>query len=200
MEARMGDRLNVFVGELRRRRVFRAAMFYLVGSWTVVEIAATVFPLFEWPLWSIRVVLYVLMACFPVAMVGAWAFDLSPDGLRRTEPTPAPARGGVAGEPRSNIASALLYVLLGITISSVGFGSYLYSTRYLRRAEATLNDRPGADVPNRAVTLFSRAMVYEDVGRRDDAMALYRSITEEFPDMEEAREALRKLEGDSIGR
>jgi len=200
MAARIEDRVNVFVGELRRRRVFRAAMFYLVGSWTVVEIAATVFPLFEWPLWSIRAVLYGVLAFFPVAMVGAWTFDLGPDGLRRTEPLAAPARGTVGGQPRSNIARAFLYVLLGITISTVGFGGYLYATRYLRRAEATLNAQPGDDVPARAITLYSHGIMYAEMGRREKAIATFRQLVQEFPEMTEARAALQALTADAAGR
>lgn len=189
------SRVNVFIGEMRRRRVFRVAMYYLIGSWTLVQVAATIFPLFEWPLWTIRAVLYAIVACFPLAVVGAWTYELTPDGLRRTEQRLPTVQSTLVASPRSSIARALLYVLLGIVISSAGFGGYLYTTRYLRQAETTLSET----IPTRAIILYSRAQAYEDYGRREDAIAHYRMAIDEFPAFEEARQRLAILTGDSIG-
>jgi tetratricopeptide (TPR) repeat protein len=197
MTTQTTDRANLIIGELGRRRVFRAAIYYLVGAWTLVQIAATIFPLFEWPLWTIRAVLYGVLALFPLALDAAWVFDLTPDGLRRTERRMTPVQPALVSSPPSNVGRAFLYVILGVVISSSGFGGYLYFTRYLRQAETELRDQPGETIPARAITLYSKAQMYEDIGRRDEAIELYRTLVLEFPDIEEARQRLAALTGDS---
>lgn len=68
--------------ELRRRNVFRVALFYLVASWLVVQIAETVLPVFDVPDVFVRGIIVVLAIGFVPALVFAWAFELTPDGLK----------------------------------------------------------------------------------------------------------------------
>jgi adenylate cyclase len=74
-----------FFAELQRRNVYKVAIAYGVVSWLLVQIATQVFPFFEIPNWAIRLVIIVLMLGFPVALVFAWVFELTPEGLKRTE-------------------------------------------------------------------------------------------------------------------
>jgi hypothetical protein len=62
--------------------------------------------------------------------------------------------------------------------------------------DATVDERKSREIPPEAVTLFSRAQVYEDGGQKDRAIALYRRLTTEFPDMVQAQQALEQLTGD----
>ncbi len=91
--------------ELRRRKVIRAAAVYFIVAWLVVEAASVVFPELLLPDWSVRLVLALAILGFPLAMVLAWAFDLSPDGLQRekpvTETVPEPAPAGNGDIPQS---------------------------------------------------------------------------------------------------
>jgi TolB-like protein len=80
--------------ELRRRKVIRVAVAYLVVAWLLVQIAATIEPALDLPSWFDTFVIVVTAIGFPIAVVLAWAFDITPDGVRRT----APAAGGGAGE------------------------------------------------------------------------------------------------------
>ena len=74
-----------FFAELKRRHVYRIAIAYAVVAWLLTQIATQVLPFFEIPNWAVRLVVLLLVIGFPVALVLAWAFDLTPDGIKRTE-------------------------------------------------------------------------------------------------------------------
>ena len=74
-----------FFSELQRRNVYRLAVTYAVASWLLIQIATQVFPIFDIPNWAIRVVVLLLFLGFPVALILAWAFELTPEGIKRTE-------------------------------------------------------------------------------------------------------------------
>src|SRR5437764_3318347 len=74
-----------FFGELKRRNVYKLAVAYAVVSWLLIQIATQVFPFFEIPTWSVRLVIIALVLGFPVALLLSWAFDLTPAGIRRTD-------------------------------------------------------------------------------------------------------------------
>src|SRR3954451_18612808 len=81
------DRMNRrnFFGELRRRNVYRVAAAYAVVAWLIIQIAASTFPVLEIPSWCVRLVIVLLALGLPVALIMAWAYELTPDGLKRTE-------------------------------------------------------------------------------------------------------------------
>jgi TolB-like protein/Tfp pilus assembly protein PilF len=74
-----------FFAELQRRHVYRVAVAYGVVSWLLIQIATQVFPFFEIPNWTVRMVVIVLLLGFPVALVLAWAYELTPEGLKRAD-------------------------------------------------------------------------------------------------------------------
>src|SRR6185436_15147580 len=80
--------LKQFIVELRRRNVYRAAAAYGVVAWLLVQIATQVFPFFDIPNTTVRLVILSLLIGFPVAMVGAWIFEWTPAGLKRTSDVP----------------------------------------------------------------------------------------------------------------
>ncbi|MFN2623635.1 MAG: tetratricopeptide repeat protein [Chthoniobacterales bacterium] len=77
-----------FLGELQRRNVYRVAVTYAVVSWVLIQIATQVFPFFEIPNWAVRLVVLLLILGFPAALLLAWAFELTPEGIKRTEDVP----------------------------------------------------------------------------------------------------------------
>ena len=81
----MADPMNPkrFFGELKRRNVYKVAVAYAVASWLLIQIATQVFPFFEIPNWAVRLVVLVLIAGFPVALVFSWAFEITPEGIKR---------------------------------------------------------------------------------------------------------------------
>ena len=75
--------MNRFVAELKRRNVPRIAAFYAAAGWLVVQIATQVLPVFEMPTWMMRVVVVAVVLGFPCALLFAWFYELTPDGLKR---------------------------------------------------------------------------------------------------------------------
>jgi TolB-like protein len=74
-----------FFGELKRRNIYKVAVAYAVVTWLVIQAASIVLPTFEAPPWILKVIIFVLMIGFPLALIFAWAFELTPEGLKRTE-------------------------------------------------------------------------------------------------------------------
>ena len=74
-----------FFSELKRRNVYKVAVAYAVVGWLLVQVATQVFPFFEIPNWAVRLVVLAIVIGFPIALVIAWAFELTPQGLKRTE-------------------------------------------------------------------------------------------------------------------
>ena len=108
--------MSGFFEELKRRKVYRVAIAYIVASWALAQGIAQVFPVFDIPNSRIRVVILLLLIGFPIALVLAWIFDITPSGIERTstaQPVKAPARR------RRNL---LWLGIAGIAISTaVGF-------------------------------------------------------------------------------
>jgi serine/threonine-protein kinase len=92
----MNDKQSFF-SELKRRNVYKVAITYAVVAWLLIQIATQVFPFFEVPNWAVRLVVLLLVIGFPIALVLAWAFELTPQGIKRTESADAArerSRGG----------------------------------------------------------------------------------------------------------
>src|SRR5438477_7671459 len=79
------DRVRSFFVELKRRKVYRVAVAYAVAGWLMVQIATQVFPFFEVPNWTVRLVVIALVLGFPIALILSWMFDITPQGIRRTD-------------------------------------------------------------------------------------------------------------------
>jgi TolB-like protein/Flp pilus assembly protein TadD len=76
---------NNFFAELKRRNVYKVAIAYAVVAWLLMQVASQIFPFFEIPNWAVRLVVLLLVIGFPVAVILAWAFELTPEGIKRTE-------------------------------------------------------------------------------------------------------------------
>jgi uncharacterized membrane protein len=74
-----------FFAELKRRKVYRVAIAYAVASWLLIQIATQTFPFFDIPNWAVRLEIGLLVLGFPIAMILAWAYDLTPGGIVRTD-------------------------------------------------------------------------------------------------------------------
>ena len=77
-----------FFGELRRRNVYRVAVAYGIVAWLITQVATQTFPFLEIPNWCVRLVIVLLVLGFPIAMILAWAYELTPEGIKRTETVP----------------------------------------------------------------------------------------------------------------
>ena len=73
--------MNLF-NELKRRNVFRAAIVYLVASWLLIQLADILVPMLTLPEWVSRLVFLLLLILFVPTLIGAWALELTPEGLK----------------------------------------------------------------------------------------------------------------------
>ena len=99
-----------FFAELKRRNVYKVAVAYGVVAWLLMQIASQIFPFFEIPNWVVRLVVLLLIIGFPVALIIAWAFEVTPEGVKRTEAADA------AGQ-RSRGVAWIYVVLIGVALS-----------------------------------------------------------------------------------
>jgi TolB-like protein/Flp pilus assembly protein TadD len=123
---------NIFT-ELKRRNVYKVAVAYAVVAWLLMQIASQIFPFFEIPNWVVRLVVLLLVIGFPIALIIAWAFEVTPEGIKRTEAADA------AGQ-RSR-GSAWIYVVLIGAALSVGLffvGRYTAGHATPRQSEAAV--------------------------------------------------------------
>lgn len=130
--------MSTFFKELQRRKVYRVAVAYAVVAGGVIQLASAVFPAWELPSWALRLVVGLLLAGFPIALILAWAFDVTPAGIQATEEaTPRPA-GQTLLRRRRNV---FLLGSLGIAVSLIS-GFFL-----LPRASARKIDKSIAVLP-----------------------------------------------------
>jgi serine/threonine-protein kinase len=102
--------LRNFFAELKRRNVYKVAVAYAVVAWLLMQIASQIFPFFEIPNWAVRLVVLLLIIGFPVALIIAWAFETTPEGIKRTQAADA------AGQ-RSRGGAWIYIVLIGAPLS-----------------------------------------------------------------------------------
>ena len=76
---------RTFLAELKRRHVYRVAIAYAVVAWLLIQVATQVFPFFEIPNWVVRLVVLVSVLGFPISLIIAWAFEMTPQGMKRAE-------------------------------------------------------------------------------------------------------------------
>jgi TolB-like protein/Flp pilus assembly protein TadD len=104
-----------FFAELKRRNVYRAAAAYGVVAWLLIQIATQVFPFFDIPNWAVRLVIVVLLLGFPLAMIPAWIFEWTPEGLKRTSEVPA------SESIRHGTGRKLDFLIIGVLLIVIGF-------------------------------------------------------------------------------
>ncbi len=103
-----------FWRELRRRHVYRVAAAYAVVGWLLIEVATQVFPVFGVPAWSEKLVVLLILIGFPIALIIAWAFEVTPEGVRRTEPVDSPdAR---APEQHRRVGRQLDFAIIAVLV------------------------------------------------------------------------------------
>jgi len=99
-----------FFAELKRRNVYKVAVAYAVVAWLLMQIASQIFPFFEIPNWAVRLVVLLLVIGFPIALIIAWAFEATPEGIKRTKAADATGQ-------RSRGGAWIYIVLIGVALS-----------------------------------------------------------------------------------
>lgn len=129
------SRRGSFLDELKRRRVVRVAIGYAAAAFVVLQAAEIIFPALLVPEWVFRVLVIATLAGFPVAIILAWIFQWTPEGLRRTRDDDEEAVGGSRGRGR------VAYVVLGAVVLAA-----VSAVWWLRPRPASGSVAPGAEV------------------------------------------------------
>ncbi|MEY2480739.1 MAG: adenylate cyclase [Verrucomicrobiota bacterium] len=125
-----------FFSELKRRSVYKVAVAYAIVGWLIVQIATQVFPFFEIPNWAVRLVVLVIVIGFPIAIVLAWAFELTPEGIKLTEDVDLP----VGKKTKSRV---WIYIVIVGAALSLGL---FFLARYGFRNAATSPEVPAKSI------------------------------------------------------
>ena len=111
-----------FFAELRRRNVFKVGAAYVVVAWLLIQVADIVFPAATLPAWTVTFVTLALVLGFPVAVLLAWAYELTPEGVKPSETVPLSENTrGITGQ-RLNLA---IIGLLALAVVAVIFDNYV---------------------------------------------------------------------------
>jgi len=120
-----------FFSELKRRNVYKVAIAYGVVAWLLLQAASILFPTFEAPPWTMKVFVVVTALGFPIALIIAWAFELTPEGLKRTE-----FADELPKKPERNRVWIYVVIVAGaISISLFFLGRYTERNRQSGSAE-----------------------------------------------------------------
>src|SRR5581483_5439312 len=122
--------MTSFLSQLKQRRVYRVAIGYAIVAWLMVQIAATVLPAFHAPEIVLPVLIVLLGVGFPVALVLAWAFDVTPAGIEKT-----PEEAGTTAA--MNMRHAWALAGFGLLIAAIGIGAYWLWHRPITKRTAT---------------------------------------------------------------
>ena len=121
-----------FFSELKRRNVYKVAIAYGVIAWLLIQAGSILFPTFEAPTWVMKVFVAIIAAGFPIAVIFAWAFELTPEGVKRTE------AADVARQ--SSRGAAWIYIVAIGAALSVGL---FFLGRYMAPNKPSLGELPG---------------------------------------------------------
>jgi TolB-like protein/Tfp pilus assembly protein PilF len=136
-----------FFAELKRRNVYKVAVAYAIVGWLLVQVATQVFPFFEIPNWAVRLIVLAIVIGFPIALVIAWAFELTPEGLKRTEDV------DVAPQKRRKSHAWIYVVVLGAVLSLglVFFGRYTARDNAAPRQSQAVT---GSSIPQKSIAVL----------------------------------------------
>ncbi len=141
-----------FFSELQRRHVYKVGASYAVAGWLLVQVATQVFPFFDVPNVAVRVVVLVVVAGFPVALVLAWLFDLTPQGIVRTGKAGSDGiQGDTAAMPHG--VDRKLNYLLGVLLTT-SLGYLLLEHTVLRGPLAGPNASSRSAQPDRSIAVL----------------------------------------------
>ena len=125
------------IEELKRRNVFRVAGLYLVGAWLITQVASTVLPTFDVPGWALRGLIIVLAIGFVPALIFAWVFELTPEGIKRD----AEVKPGESITPQTaRRLDRTLLVVMALALAYFAFDKFVLSPRRAAEGEEKGSD------------------------------------------------------------
>lgn len=133
-----------FFAELKRRNIYKVAVAYAVVGWLVIQVSSTVLPTFHAPEWAVQTLVVLVALGFPIALVLAWAFELTPGGVKRTEDVDR------AQHPRKRSHAWIYIALVGAAVSAGLF----FIGRYTARTTPAIPTAVHTDVPGKSIAVL----------------------------------------------
>jgi adenylate cyclase len=118
-------KIENFFSELKRRNVYKVAVAYAIVGWLLVQVATQVFPFLEIPNWVVRLVIALVAIGFPVALVIAWAFEATPEGIKRTEDVDLTVQPG----SKKQVWIYVVVIAAAISVALFFLGRYTAGTK-----------------------------------------------------------------------
>jgi len=134
---------KTFFGELKRRNVYKVAVAYAVVGWLLIQVATQVFPFLEIPNWAIRFVIFITALGFPIALLIAWAFELTPEGIKRTEAADAAQQRSRGG----------MWIVVAVVAAALSLGVFFLG-RYTATNAAPRQSEAAASVPEKSIAVL----------------------------------------------
>ena len=147
-----------FFAELQRRKVYRVAVAYIVAGGFIIQIASAVFPAWDLPSWSQRLLIVLILAGFPIALILAWAFDVTPAGIERT-PNAETAAQSVSPRRRRNL---ILLVAAGLVVS-IGAGLFILPRATARKIDKSIAVLPFQNLSEEKQNAFFADGIQDDI-------------------------------------
>jgi TolB-like protein/Flp pilus assembly protein TadD len=144
--------MSGFFEELQRRKVYRVAAAYIIAAGFIIQIGSAVFPAWELPNWTLRLVVVLLLAGFPVALILAWAYDVTPQGIQVTPASPGTHR-------RRNI---IALTAIGLAISAVA-GFFLFPRASGRGVEKSIAVLPFQNLSDEKENAYFADGIQDDI-------------------------------------
>jgi TolB-like protein/Tfp pilus assembly protein PilF len=109
-----------FFAELKRRNVYKVAVAYAVVAWLLIQAASILFPTFDAPAWVMKIFVIVIVLCFPVALVFSWAFEITPEGIKReSDIDPGKSRAARTGRRIVSLTVVLAVIAAALFIFQI---------------------------------------------------------------------------------
>jgi TolB-like protein/Tfp pilus assembly protein PilF len=126
-----------FFAELKRRNVYKVAVAYVVAGWALAQGIAQVFPVFDVQNWIVRLIVLLIVIGFPIALVLAWAFEITPEGVKRTEDVDPAVQ-------RSKKSHIWIYIVIVGALLSIGL--FMLGRYGFRNATSSSNEVPSKSI------------------------------------------------------
>jgi len=163
-----------FFAELKRRNVYKVAVAYAVVGWLLVQVATQVFPFFEIPNWAVRLVVLIIVVGFPISLVMAWAFEMTPEGIKRTEVADAmPA----TKKPKKHAWIYVVVIGAIISISLFFLGRYSAGTKAVTASHTELSSKSIAVLPFENLSSDKENVYFAD-GIQDEILTKLSTIAD----------------------
>src|SRR5438034_6261523 len=146
--------MSGFFEELQRRKVYRVAAAYIIAAGFIIQMGSAILPAWELPNWAFRLVVVLLLIGFPIALILAWAYDVTPQGIRAT-PAPTTSRS----HRRRNL---IMLIALGVVIS-VGTGFFLLPRASARKIDKSIAVLPFQNLSDEKENAYFADGVQDDI-------------------------------------